>query len=388
MTSGMPGSPKTAYFLIGSDPLGQHLWLSRDYIRVEGAVAVNNVSAITLYLPGQNYSRDDFPIDGVVELWRSPIGQQPTLFLERLWFIRERYKEIKGGQRVWKIVAYDLMYILGDPGGQAGRVIAYNAANAFTSKLDEADNMCKAIVRENLGTLATDTDRDLSAYLSVEADTSLAPIVRKEFARRVVLAALQEIAQASFDDGTYLAFDIVCVTPPSVGTMSFEFRTYTGQRGQDHRSSSGDPILLGPDFGNMDNIIDGVSHTTEHNYVYVLGDSVGDVVAVLPAFDLARIGFSPFNRREYVQNADSTFDLEALQNEADAALKAGRPQHILSGTYLDTDQARFGEAWGYGDYLTSQVDGESFDCRNEAIGFTITLGQGEELQIALRADDE
>lgn len=384
---------KSEYYLIGSTPFGQHLWASRDYIRIEGGISVNSVGSLVFYLPRAGYEWNDFPLDGIVELWRAPIGLSPTLFLERIWFIRECYKELRGGQRVWKIVCYDPNYLLGDPGGQVGRIVAYNANNAYTRKLDEADNMCKAIVRENMGSLAVDTERRLPSFFQVQADTSKAPIVRKEFARRLLLPTLQEICQASLTEGTYLAFDIVCVLPPSGSETGsdfvLEFRTYIGQRGNDHRSvDDNEGVLIGPDFGNMDEVVDGVNHTAEANYIYVLGQAVGDVVAVLPAFDQERVDASPWNRREYVQNASETIDLEALQNEADAALKAGRPKRIISGTYIDSDQARFGVAWGYGDYLTAQVEGESIDCRNEAIGFQISSGGVEELQLVLRGDDD
>lgn len=383
---------KTDYFLVGHSPFGESLWTSRDYIRIEGGVGVSTVGSMVFYLPAAGYDRTDFPIDGVVELWRAPIGLSPKLFLDRVWHIRGVYKDIKGSQRVWRVVCYDSNYILGDPGGQVGRVIAYNPNNDFTHKLLPADDMCKEIINENLGSDATDTDRIISSFFTVQEEFSLAPTIRKELSRRLVLSALQEICQASLKSGTYLAFDIVCPTPPSASATGagyvLQFQTFVNQRGEDHRSNGeSGALLIGPDVGNMDDVTDGIDHTGEITYVYAVGQSVGDVSAVLPAFDSQRIGISPLNRREYVVNASDTFDLEALQNEADAALKAGRPKRIITGKYIDSDQARFGVDWDYGDYLTAQVEGEVIDCRNEAIGFRINAERAEDFEIALRGDD-
>lgn len=387
MTSGLPGAPQTTYYLVVNDPFGERLGLVTDYESFDVTRSVNNLGTLVFTVPQENYSDDTFPIDGLVELWRAPLNGAPSLFLETLWFIREVFKDFRGGRRIWRITCYDLLYLLGDPDGQRGRIIAYNAGNAFTDKVDFADDMAKTLIRENLGTLAADTDRDLSAYLSVAADAGLGALMRKsDMSRRLVLPVLQEIAEASAAAGSYLAFDIVCVTPPSQGTVSLEFRTYTGQRGQDHRFSSGVPVLIGPDFGNMDEAEFGRSHTAEANYIYARGQSVGNIAAIEPASDPARIGISPFNRRETLVDAGSTLDLEALQAEANAGLRAGRPRQMLDARIIDSDQARLGVEWNWGDYLPAQVDGYTFDCRVESIDVRFSQN-GEEIQGRVRFDD-
>ena len=63
------------------------------------------------------------------------------------------------------------------------RIVKYTAGSAEASKTANADNMMRAIVRENFGSGAG-SGRDWSSYLTVEADTSLAPSVSKSFARQ------------------------------------------------------------------------------------------------------------------------------------------------------------------------------------------------------------
>lgn len=384
------GAPTTLYYLILSSAMGVRLGIVRDYISIELTRIVSAVGALVFTVPAHLYDREDFPIDGVVEAWRAPLNEPASLFLETIWFIRRRTKAISGGMSVWKITCYDALYILGDPSGNTGRVIAYNAGNAYSEKLDEADDMCKAIMRENVGSLATDVTRSLATYLSITADTSQAQIIRKEFSRRNVLATLQELAQASTLAGTYLAFDIICLTPPNetaTPTFALEFRTYITQRGVDRRASSANPILIGPDFGNMDEIELDEDWTDEQNYIYMLGQGVANVISVVPAFDAVRIGQSPFNRREFVANSSSTGDAAALQDEADAALRAGRPKTKLSARLLNTRQIRFGVDWNWGDYLTAQVEGFAFDCRVEAISVRITQSDGEDINGQLQGEN-
>lgn len=389
MTSGLIGAPETTYHLVINSPVGDFLRIVKNYSELSATRTVNALGTLTFTVPMDSYAPTDLPIDGLVELWRTPLAGAPVLFLEALWFIREVYQDLRGGQRVWRIVCYDLLYLLGDPDNQRGRIIAYNAGNTtYTDLLLEADDMMKTIIRQNLGADALDTTRDLSAYLSVAEDVSLGAIMRKsDLSRRLILPVLQEIAAASAAAGTYLAFDIVCLTPPSQGAFAIQFRTYTGQRGQDHRAGSGAEVLVGPDFGNFDDAELGRSHAAEANYIYARGQGIGDVAAVLPASDDARIDISPFNRREMLWDASSTLDLVSLQDEADGALRAGRPRRTMDGRIIDSDQARFGAEWSWGDYLTAQFVGENFNCRVESVAASKTLAGGEDLQGRLRYDD-
>ena len=117
--------------------------------------------------------------------------------------------------------------------------------------------MFKAILRENAGALATDTARDLSAWLTIAANVSATPILRSlDLTNRTVYDALVEIANASANDAatpTWLGFDIALAYQQLTGLL--EFRTYTGQRGIDHRFPGGNPpLLLSPEAVNLDTV--------------------------------------------------------------------------------------------------------------------------------------
>lgn len=383
------GTPRARWFVKVNDPLGNHQFDADDAYSLEASVGVNTVGAATLVLPG-HYGREKFFRDGLLELWRQPAGGPARLWTERLWFIRDLRKVIHGKRHSWKLTAYDGNYIFADPEGQRGRIVAYNTSNSYTSKLAAADDMMKAVVRENAGTLATDTARNLSTYLAVAPDAALGPVIRKEFARRVVLSVLQELAQAAATAGTYLAFDVVCTVPPSPvssgAAFGLEFRTFIGQRGLDHRTASGQQVLIGPDFGTMDDVEVVEDATAEENYIYAGGEDVATVRAVATATDSARTSLSPFNRRESWIDARETKEAVALQDVADRALRAGRPRLIMTGTLLDTDQARYGIKWDYGDYLPAQADGINFDVRVEGLTVRVAQEKREALTASVRGE--
>jgi hypothetical protein len=88
--------------------------------------------------------------------------------------------------------------------------------------------MMKEIIDENLGSAATVAARDISTYLQIQPDFTLAPSITKAYSWRRLLPLLQELANISLEKGTWLAFDIVKIND----TLS-EFQTFVNQRGVD-----------------------------------------------------------------------------------------------------------------------------------------------------------
>jgi hypothetical protein len=394
---GLAGASETLYYLIVNDAAGNRLAVIQDFASIECARVVNSVGVLTFVVSSVYYTLDFFPVDGLVELWRMSKGGNARLEFNQLWFIRERYKIISGNVRQWKIVAYDLNYMLGNPNASAGRIVAYNSdfsasaaslTDAFTEKTGAADDMLKQVARENMASSVTDTTRDLTAYFfSVQANITAASIITAQMARRNLLKLFQELCAASTTAGVYLAWDIVCTAPPSSGgAIAFALRTYTLQRGLDHRVSSNQPILIGPDFGNLDDIELGFIHTDEANFIYAAGKGEEAIRLNTTASDVDRINLSPYNRREQFIDGSGEDGPTALQDAADAALRLGRPVTTLTGRFVDTDQARYGLHWEWGDYVTAQVDGYSFDCRLDTISITFTQEAGEVIIVQVRGD--
>jgi len=350
---------------------------SLDCTRVASAVGW-----LTLTLPYSAVLYNQFQRDGIIEFWRAAPGASLALFGQTVWLLakRRRYYDAKGAARVdlGAVCLNDLL---------RRRIVAYAAASSQGAKSGPGDNVSKAIVRENLGSLAT-ASRQIAA-LTVQADLSLAPTLEKKFSWRNVLTVLQELAAASYQNGTYLAFDVVCSVPPNSGSpFAVEFRTYIGQRGNDHRNPSGTAgaVTEGSEFGTVINGDYEEDWSVEANYAWAAGQGLETSRTVKQAGDAARYGASPFALTEVFVNASQETSPAAIQNEADAAVWAHRPRKVFNGTQSETTGVQFGREIDFGDFLTVQHFGQSFDCRMDAVRLKRKLATGEELLMGLRSD--
>lgn len=383
---GAMGAKETQYFIRINDAFGNPMPDTEALFGLQVAQANGQVGAVTFSIPG-DYPVDYLRKDGVIEVWRHPQNRQPYLLFNKIFFLRRRTLTISNGHVSWSLTAYDPNYILSDPNGQRGRIVAYPAESAYTSKAADADDMIKEIARENIGSLATDTTRSLATYLSIQADIGAAPSISKSFSNRVLLPVFNEICAASVTAGTYLAWDIVCTQPPASGVFALELQTFVNYRGLDHRAESLDPVLIGVDYGNLDEAEIDEDWTEEESYVRVGGKGEGVARVYASGSDATRLGESPFNRREAFLNFSNVADPATLADEVDAGLRAGVPRPTYRGRIVETNQARFDLEWGYGDYLTAQVLGRSFDARVDAMVIDWRRDAGERITAYLKGED-
>lgn len=273
------------------------------------------------------------------------------------------------------------------------RVIPYNEYTDQTQKVDYADDMLKELMSENAGASATDTARSLATYLSIQPDTSQAPIIFMEgMSQRVLLDMLTDIANASANDDTptWLGFDIELADQL---TGLLEFRTYIGQRGVDHRFPTGNPpLLLSIEAGNLQNVEVSTQYKDSASFVYARGAGVGTIAAVATAQDDALIALSPFGRREKVVDGGSVPGADALDFLARSELRNARPRQYMQANLVEggaTPTLR-GVQWDFGDYCTASYKGMTFDVRVDKVAVTLEAGPGGGLvdssQVFLRGE--
>ena len=367
----MPGARFSCFLC---DPYGVRLGDVSNFISLKYTRIVNDISTATIVLPyltrGQMFNAQLIRApDGRLEIWRKLPGfTQEQLETETTWLIKKvDYDRDDHGRATIIIEADTPLSLLREP----GRFVNYDA-DSVPRVTGTADNLCKAIVLDNAGTDATDTTRSLFPYLTVQPSFALAPSLTKAMAWRDVLKTLQEIAAATTQAGTYLAFDIVAPTPDTL-----EFRTYVGQRGVDHRFPNGiSPIIIAPEFGNMGECTLSYDWRNEITYAKAGGRGEGAQRLTATSQDSTRIAASPFGLREKFVNATMYTTTTGLAAEADATVRAGRPKTIFRGKILDAPGSRYGIHWSWGDYVTVQAFGQSFDARIEAI--TVTVARGKE----------
>jgi hypothetical protein len=321
--------------------------------------------------------------DSRLQLWRTrstngALLRSQSPVTEATWLVRQvRTLASTDGQRLVEIGAVPAIDLLND------RIVAYPANRAQASKTGPADDLMKAIVRENFGALATDSRRDVSNWLKVAPDLGRAPVVSKSFARRTVLDVLQELAEASAEAGTPLYFDIVTPAPAIM-----EFRTYAGTRGIDHTFPGGvQPVVLSPETGTLLEAERGFDYEDEYTVVYAGGQGAENERRIATVSDPARISGSPFGWRERRIDVRHIRDTTDLLAEAQAALVAGRPRRTFRATIRSTPGAAYGLHWKWGDRVTAVVEDEIFACTIDELAVTVTAA-GETIRARLRADED
>lgn len=303
---------------------------------------------------------------------RSPYNDNGAAFLIRGW---------EKGEDETTVVGYhgnSLMW---------RRIVAYAAGSSYSSKSATfADNLIKAFWAENFSSSIVSADRkgvetqaDISGYVGQQPDLSAGPSVGKAAAWRNVGDAIGEIAQASTTAGTYLAAEIVATTEGAL-----QLRTYTQQRGVDHRATSAQPVILSRERGNLENARLVIDHSQETTFIIAGGQGEGANRLVATAVDATRMAASPLNRCERFLDMGNVSDATQLQDEADAALWAGRPLTIFTGELIETGNTIRGLHFDLGDIVTAKHRGQNYDVRLDQIHQSVGSG-GQRARVLLRS---
>ena len=317
---------------------------------LQWARAVNKVGVAELWLPAKLIPSQSFlAVDQILEIERNG-----GILNETAYFLRfVEYYQQQDGAEIVHLLGYDLNYLLDS------KIIAYAAGSSQGDKSDYADDMMKEYVDENLVN-PTDTDRT-TPNLTVAGDLGLGPSIDMAMARDNVLRALQDIAEVARDRGTYLAFDVV-----RVSRNNYQFRTYTGQRGQDHTQGGSVGLrLIGPQYGNLKNAdIVLFDRRDERNVAYAGGQGVGSDREVEEVENTTRSQASQYNRREVWVDARNIEpgNTAALQDKGYQALEKNKPVQTLTGDLVDTRGFRYGVHYGFGDLVPATAFGYTTNC--------------------------
>jgi hypothetical protein len=159
-----------------------------------------------------------------------------------------------------------------------------------------------------------------------------------------------------------MACDIVSPTETTL-----ELRTYATVRGVDHTASSGDPIILSPEMGSLANCRLVIDRSQEVTFAVAGGSGEQSKRLIRTAFDATRIVESPFNRIEAFGDYANVSDGAALQDIADAMVRAGRPLIEFTADVVETDGATRGIHYDLGDMVTASFRGVQYDCRLDVV---------------------
>ena len=330
-------------------------------------------------------TREDFDdnwlgVDRLIEFWRTPEGGEERLMMVgfmRWW----EWLENEDGFEIMNFGGVDQNDLLDR------RIVAYYAGSDGADKTDFADDMLKAIIRENMGALAPldEAGRPRAYdgnYFTVSPDFGHAPTVTRRFAWRNVFPTLVEICESSRNLGTPLYFDVV----PGALPAHFTFNTYVNLLGIDRTFTSGlEPVIFSKENGNLGLPSLREDWSQEWNYIWGGGQGEEDNRVIDPEDDPWRMHRSIWNRRERFQDAREEDTILGVANKAYQRMEQERPLLKFSGKLLDTPQSRFGIEWDYGDKITNRFHGE-FDGIVDAYRISIDRDGNEDIGVRMEID--
>jgi hypothetical protein len=363
-----------------ADPLGSFLTEIASYHAYSYVLncAPGNVGVLELELP-RSFDTSLLMRDGRIGPWRAISGRPPyndngaQFTIETL-----RYKSTSTFIRAYHMT-----------GLMDRRIIAYSAGSSYAQKAAApADDQLKTFWAENAGASISSADRDgvetqadISAYVSTQANLGLGASVAKSAARRRLLAVAQELAEASTTAGAYMTFEIIA---PTESTL--ELRTYTTQRGVDRRASTSSPVILREQAGVLENATLEIDWHNEKTFVVAGGQGEGTARLIATALDTTRMGLSPFGRIEDFADMSNVADSASLQDDADARLRSGRPVVTFTGDLIETPALTRGIQFDLGDMLTAEdpQTRQQYDVRLDRVSERMD-SNGRKTQIALRS---
>lgn len=335
-----------------------------DVISVQAARAFNTDGSATVVIPNY-YPRSMFRLHTRMKLWRYDYDGVPHNFGRTIWFLKKI--DHARSDFTYTLTFVDTFAML------KGRLVAYTAQGVYADKtLEEyqidtyddrlrADNMMRAFVRENVGSLVLDADRTIAA-ITVEDDRSLGAFVEKQAAWAELESTLTDLAQMSSAKGVDLFYDLM---PRDDG--SFIFRAWTGLRGIDRTPSGNNPLLLTEESGMIADVHEVEDYTDVATYVYVLGFDTSGSQIVARGENLALSRNDPFGRLEITVSDNNADANSVLADDALGALMAHRPKRVLTATVVENSSLVFGKDIDYGDKVPVQVGATEYDCILDAI---------------------
>ncbi len=340
---------------------------SLEYVKTQ-----NQIGSLVVNLPRGLLQYDQFSVGDIFEVWREKNGvlelQNETAYFLQNW---EFWADSEGAEYI-RLTAFDANWLLDTA------IVAAFSGSEEAEKSGIPDDLMKAIVSEQLGSAAYAWRSKITEAPNLGAGGAS---ISKAFAYRNVLTVVQELAELATEAGVWLGFDVVRTAP---GT--FEFRTYTGQRGQDHGRASGDPRLVGKQYGNLSEATFGTYHADERNWVQVAGQGEGGSRVLIYRENIARRDASKWNRREYFKDSRDESDTDILNADGDAALEEFKPKQRLTGTIHDTPGMQFGIHYQFGDVLSVEAFGYFVDCHVKAVRVKVDQDGGEQLDIKLEGE--
>jgi hypothetical protein len=245
-------------------------------------------------------------------------------------------------------------------------VIRYASGSPQAQKSGDVAAVARAFVEENIGPSAgVDSLGNSRAVpgLTVDTGAALGKTWQGDRANKLLADVLAELAE--FGPGDYMV--------QGAGAAAFEFVWRNVRWGRDRtrgNSEGNPPVILSPQFGNVEGIQASYSHLDEVNAVYTLGQGKGALQKVRTAVDGTLLNLSPWARRAVARSAGNSNSDAELDDQGEAALAEQRPIRRISFNVRQTVGTRYGRDWDMGDLVTVAYLGREYPMK--VVGVTVS----------------
>jgi len=357
-----------------AQPDGTPIQILENYTFLRYTRSVNGIGWIEVHMP-HDFDFSILGLDRLIEIWRSPPGED--LKWQMTGFLRRWGAETIRGQTHVFLEGPGQNHIIDN------RIVAYLGDQAETEKSGLADDVMKAVVRENVAPSSGNDPYGRSRVqvnFTVAADASAGPQYDGDFPWQALPDVLREISDQAHAKGTPVYWDIVQMTPGN-----FQFRTFVNQRGIDRTI---DPVALtfGQEFGNMTDPRWEEDWTEERNIIYGGGQGEGQNRVIDPEKDVGRTFRTIWNRREGFQDARGEKTVLGVAKKAFARLVESKPRRRLSGRLLSVPGSLYDVHWGFGDRVPATAFGFQFEGFVQSVTITLRGKEREEIDARIEAE--
>ncbi len=293
----------------------------------------------------------------MLAIYASVNGRTAVLQERTVWFLlaKRRTWSQQEGRRI-TLFFLNANFILNS------RVVAYASGAAQADKSGQIDDLVKQVIRENLGSDATDSARDASTHLEIAADlpSGTTASVDYAFSYTLLRRVIDTLATKSFQAGTVYLYD---VEPVFAGNniSKLRFVAFVGLQGV-ARS-----VTFSPENGNVASYAVLDDWRDEVNAYYVGGSGTGASRNVEEREDAGRQSKSPFGRLERFKSQPRLSTDGALHDYGDAMLEQGRPLRTFDIEVAEAPDSIYGVNWAFGDSVQYQIEGETGTARVAAV---------------------
>ena len=399
-------------------PQGEYLFSLRDVSSIEYGRKKNDEGIAIVELDGSSYDFDIFQRDCILEIYKvNEYTGKSELQGNTCWFLRkvELDVEDKTSEKI-TLTFYDTITLL------TRRIVAWAGVadpNYPSIILDFLDNIISLIAWYNFGEAVvspTYANSSITGYTPSgsfaatpaieswqfdEYGASSGDIINRKFPITIpmpptqstltgthrfefetVLKAMQDIAESAQLQGESIWFDIEYFPATVINGSQFIFRTWVKARGTD-RTTRGNRIVIGPEFGNMTDVKITKDWTTEATLIYVGGNGDNELK------DMASVSknqpdapFYPIESYISVNVGDGAgvHETEALKNEGKIELAKRSVFQIMEGEIISQPPTEFGKDFYYGDILVAKYKGyeknvevAEYKISVDSSGFKITI---------------